>query len=331
MKSSVLALATTVVLLGMLTVACGQRTSTVPLKSTPAVAQIEPFLEPDANQEPVLTVLQSAKKNVLVEMHLLNDKDVMDALIQAHMRGVDVRVILDAQPANVGAGNKPAISEFAGAGISVREGSPASKTMHSKLMVIDDKIALIMTLDQTRAGFLLNRGFGIIDREPDDISEISSVFESDWDRKVPSLSNPNLIWGPEASRSRLLDFIDTAIKTLDIEAAQMQDSDVIGHLIAAVKRGTAVRVIMSPPLSGSDLNAPGRQKLIAAGVQMRQLRIPYIDTTMMVADGMRGFVGSQVFTPLSLDASRELGIMMTQKRTVDGLQGTFKADWEIAR
>jgi hypothetical protein len=48
-------------------------------------------------------------------------------------------------------------------------------------------------------------------------------------------------------------------KTLEIENEEMQDAEVEEHLIAAVARGVDVRVVMSPPLSGEDANAPGQK------------------------------------------------------------------------
>lgn len=293
---------------------------------------LQPFLEPEAGYAPILMALDTAKTSIRIETYLLTSSDVIDFVKSASRKGVDVRVIFESQPAGAGTGNGPAVKELQAANVRVKSGNPAFKRTHSSFIVIDDSTVIIMTLDQTRDGFTLNREFGIIDSDPRDVADAIAVFDADWDRQA-STARPdsNLIIGPADSRARLLAVIDQALMTLDVETEDMQDAEIQAHLIAAVQRGVAVRVIMSPALSGTDLNAQGRADLIAGGVKVRLTRKPYIHAHMLVADNARGFIGSQNFTPLSLDASRELGILTTNARIIDGLAGTFLVDWNLAK
>ncbi|MBI4787599.1 MAG: hypothetical protein HY782_11190 [Chloroflexi bacterium] len=318
-------------LVSMLAIGCGPAFGSAPATPVGQVVYLQPFLQPDANHEPVLSAIKAAKKSIRMEMHLLNDKDVIDALKRARGRGVDVRVIVESQPLGAGAGNKPAIAELQQANIGVKTGNPAYPLTHSKVIVIDETTALIMTLDQTRAAFSTNREFGIIDSDPDDVAEILAVLDADWNRQPVTVTNPNLVWGPVNSRARLLALMDSATRTLDIEAEQMQDDEIADRLIAAVQRGVAVRVIMSPSLSGPDPNAAGREKIKRGGVGVRLVKTPYMHARMIVADNARGFIGSQGFSPAALDLNRELGLLTTNKRVVDGLAATFYADWNIAK
>ncbi len=316
--------------LAILLIACrGGAPGVPPATATPN--PLQPFLEPDANQHPVLSALASAKKSIFMEMYLLIDNDIIDGLKQARGRGVDVRVLLEGQPVGGGPGNQPAISELQKANIAVRMSNPAYRLTDAKFIVLDEKTALIMTLDQTRQAFTTNREFGIIDSIPEDVAEIISVFQADWSHNSPVLSNPNLVWSPINARERLLAFIDQANQTLDIEAEMMQDDEIEAHLILAVRRGVAVRLVMSPSQSGPDPNAPSQQKLKQGGVKMRVLRVPHIDANMMVADKRRGFIGSQNFTRPALDLTRGLGILITDPRIVEGLAATFLSDWDVGK
>lgn len=319
-----------IITLAILLIACRAGPSSVsPATATPS--PLQPFLEPEANQHPVLFALATAKKSIFMEMYLLTDNDVIDWLKQARERGVDVRVLLEGRPAGGGPGNQPAISELQKANVNVKISNPANQVTHAKVIVVDEQVALIMTLDQTRPSFTTNREFGIIDSTPEDVAEIVSVFEADWNGKSPVVSNPTLVWSPINARERLLAFIDQARKTLDIEAEEMQDDEIEAHLIAAVQRGVAVRLVMSPSQSGPDLNAPSQQKLKRGGIKIRFLKFPYIHATMMVADNQRGFIGSQNFSPSSLDRARDLGILITDPRIVEGLAATFLTDWDIGK
>ena len=318
------------ILSGLLT-GCSSVIGSAPATPFGQVVYLQPFLEPDADYQPVLAAIQSAKKSIRMEMYLLDDKDVIDALKDARKRGVDVRVIVESQPPGTGTANKPAIAELQAANVSVKTGNPAYKLTHSKVIVIDDTSALIMTLDQTRAAFTLNREFGIIDSDPNDVAEILAVLEADWNRKPVTVTNPNLLWGPGNSRAGLLALIDGAKRTLDIEAEEMQDDEIVNHLISAVQRGVAVRLIMSPSQSGPDRNKPRRDTLARSGVSVRLVKTPYMHARMMVADSERGFIGSQGFSPAELDLNRELGLLTTNKRVVEGLGATFYVDWNIGK
>jgi phosphatidylserine/phosphatidylglycerophosphate/cardiolipin synthase-like enzyme len=316
--------------LAFLLIACRAGPSSVsPATATPS--PLQPFLEPEANQHPVLFALATAKKSIFMEMYLLTDNDVIDWLKQARERGVDVRVLLEAQPAGGGPGNQPAISELQKANVTVKISNAAYRLTHAKFIVLDETTALIMTLDQTRSAFTTNREFGIIDSNPEDVAEIISVFQADWNGKSPVVSSPTLVWSPVNARERLLAFIDQARKTLDIEGEEMQDDEIEAHLIAAVQRGVAVRLVMSPSQTGPDPNASSQQKLKRGGIKIRFLKFPYIHATMMVADNQRGFIGSQSFSRSSMDLARDLGILITDPRIVEGLAATFLTDWDVGK
>jgi phosphatidylserine/phosphatidylglycerophosphate/cardiolipin synthase-like enzyme len=53
---------------------------------------------------------------------------------------------------------------------------------------------------------------------------------------------------------------------------------------------------------------------------------PYIHAKMVLADGERGFVGSQNFTQTSLDENREIGIVLSEPALLKRLDATFERD-----
>ncbi len=297
----------------------------------PVPGPIHAFVEPDAEYQVVLDALKDARSTIWMEMYILNDRDIVDALKAARGRGVDVRVILEAKPAANGTGNMPAIAELKAANIAVRTGNPAHKLTHAKIILVDERLALIMSLDQTRADFVTNREYGVADTDPSDLAEIKAVLNADWEHTTVTTTNPNLVWSPGNGRARLLGLIDSATRSLDIQAVEINDEGIVARLLAAAKRGVTLRVIVSPPLSGPDLNAPALNQLIRGGIQVRTLKVPHIHATLMVADRTRAYVGSHNLAPLSIDASRELGILVTESKAVEGLQGTFLNDWEVGK
>ncbi len=300
-------------------------------RTSPTGDALVPFLEPEANHQPVLAAIQDAKKTIRMEMYLLTDSNVIDALKRAQSRGVDVRVLVENEPEGVGTGNRPAISELSAATVAVRAGNTLNNQTHAKFMVVDERVSLVMSFDHTRESFAINRGFGLIDDDALDVAELTKLFDADWTGSSFETSSSSLVLGPGDSRKRLSEFIDSATRTLDMEVDAMRDDDIEKHIVSAIGRGTTVRLIVSPSESGPDPNSEGYRRLSSAGAKIRQLKFPGIQTHMMVADGSRGYIGSHEFSNASLDSNRELGVIVTAKRVVDGLQGTFVADWDIAK
>jgi len=292
-----------------------------------SASQLQIFVEPIDGYEPVLDALNSAQTSILVEMYLMTDKNIINALENASLRGVKVKVILEDWAYRNPANFKAVMESLNSSGISVEKSSPAFCLTHEKTIVIDRKTALIMTLNQAHTSYTENREFGIIDYNADDIAEIVSVFEADWNRTVPNLSDSDLVWSPVNSRDRIISLIDDAEKSLEIENEEMQDKEVEDHIISAAKRGVNVRVVMSPSSSKNDANELGRDAIEKGGALVHLLKEPYIHAKLIIADGLKAFVGSENFSPASLDRNRELGILIDDPSILRVLSSNFNADW----
>ncbi|MGA9098094.1 MAG: phospholipase D-like domain-containing protein, partial [Methanotrichaceae archaeon] len=48
---------------------------------------------------------------------------------------------------------------------------------------------------------------------------------------------------------------------------------------------------------------------------------------IIIADGLKGFVGSENFSPTSLDKNRELGILIDNSGIIQTVSSTFDVDW----
>lgn len=302
--------------------------STTTAENLPSIRLL---FEPDAQREPLLDLINSAKRSIRLETDLLDDKEIIDPLVAAKSRGVDVRVILEAEPSGFPIGNKPAMDELLKGNVSVKTGNPAFKQTHAKTIVADNRVAAIFTVSQTQPAFVGFRSFVVIDSNPSDVAEITRVLDSDWNRSLATLSVSDLVWGPGQSRTRLLGLIDGAQRTLDIEAEQLQDNQIVERLKAAVQRGVTVRLIMSPIQTGIDENLAAQDKLTKGGIQLRFLKNPEVHGTLIIADQARGFIGSQDLTAVSLDSYRDLGIELHDPVTVRGMTLNFASDWNASK
>lgn len=285
------------------------------------------FVEPDDGYKPVLNALNSAQSSIFVEMYLITDKNVINALKNASLRGVNVKVLLEDWSYGSSADFKAVMDSLNSSGVSVEVSSPAFRLTHEKAIVIDRKMALIMTLNQAYSAYTKNREFGLIDYDTTDADEIASAFEADWNRTSPNLSDPNLVWSPTNSRNRIINLIDSAKESLEIENEEMQDREIEDYLISAAKRGVDVKVVMSPSTSKNDPDAPGINALVKGGVKVHLVKKPYIHAKIIIVDGIKAFIGSENFSPTSLDKNRELGIIIGDPGVLQVLSSTFNADW----
>jgi len=318
-----LALALAILVVLSLAVGCLPPSRPTPV---PAPSPVTVFVEPEAGAQPVVSALRRAESSILMKMYLMTEREVIAALKDAVARGVSVRVMLEEDPYGYG-DNEAVFADLQAAGVQVKWANPTFRLTHEKSIVVDGRMALIMTLNQTHSAFTRNREFGVITSDPADVAEIVAVFEADWERRAPVLSNPRLVWSPDNSRERILALLDGATESLDLEQLAMQDEEVEDHLIAAAERGVRVRVLTSP---GIEANEPGLERLREGGVEVRYLKKPFVHAKVIVADGRRALVGSINISTASLDFNRELSILLDDPEALDTLEITFEQDWAAA-
>jgi phosphatidylserine/phosphatidylglycerophosphate/cardiolipin synthase-like enzyme len=105
--------------------------------SLPAAAQgtLQAAFAPWDNVEGIITdAIDRAKKQVLVQAYLLTSKKIAATLIAAHRRGVDVRVLADAE--QLGKMESSKVPDLADAGIAVWL-ETKYQNAHNKIIVID--------------------------------------------------------------------------------------------------------------------------------------------------------------------------------------------------
>ena len=288
------------------------------------------FVEPDARTTPIVHAIDQAINAVWVEVYLLTDTSVIHALESAANRGVDVRVMLDPAPYGEGA-TSPAVTieRLQAAGVKARDANPAFQYTHAKMMLVDHATVFIMTCNLSVSGLggsktFANREYGIIDATPADVTEAEAVFQADWDRTPLRLSEPNLVISPMDARPKLTAVLDAARTQLLLEDEELLDPQVTAHLVAAARRGVSVRIVLPAPSGGSSASL---QPLLNAGIHIRYSTGLYMHAKMIVADGSRGFVGSENFSTTSLDDNREVGVLVASRDVLNTLIGTFAADW----
>ncbi len=294
------------------------------------------FVEPAAGETPVLHAIEGAQQTIWVEVYLLTDHNVINALEDAANRGVDVRVLLELNPYGSGTTSpQVTLQELQAAGVKAKGSDPVYHYTHEKAIIVDGATLEILTANLTKSGlggssYSENREYGIIDTNTADVQEAINIFTADWQRTTPMLTNANLVVSPVNARARLLAIISEAKASLFVEDEEMYDQQSEDALIAAAQRGVNVEIILPQPSGSSGVDA-NVARLIQGGAHVRYISTVYMHAKMMIADGARAFVGSENFSAVSLDDNRELGLLIANTGVISTLKQTFQSDWSDAQ
>ncbi|MCE1248551.1 MAG: phosphatidylserine/phosphatidylglycerophosphate/cardiolipin synthase family protein [Firmicutes bacterium] len=127
--------------------------------------------------------IRNAKKSIHCELFCLSQRETVENLIDAHKRGLDVRILLNPLKIKDFAVNEKAAAQLKDAGVPVRWYVPDKATenkLHAKIGVFDDDQVILGSANWTNAGFKVNReaDVEVLDKKVN--SAFDKAFEIDW-------------------------------------------------------------------------------------------------------------------------------------------------------
>ena len=296
---------------------------------------------PDAHV-PIIQKIQAAQSEINMTMFHMSDPQIVAALKDAAGRGVNIRIIFDKIQYNSPKGND-VVTQLSGAGINIRKATKGFSITHEKAMTIDGAIAMVSTMNEVDK-FTDMLDYGIFNQDPDVVTEMNSVFETDWQNaqtgaaETPALSDDNLLWSPINSSTKLVKLIDSATQTLILTVENMGQTDIQAALLRAAARGVQVRTLVPMCDIGTpSFNQAPSQALIEGGVNARMLpgpatpTLPYIHAKTIVVDSKMVYLGSENFSFNSLQKARELGIILPNAELAGDLDYFFEKLWVQAQ
>jgi phosphatidylserine/phosphatidylglycerophosphate/cardiolipin synthase-like enzyme len=283
---------------------------------------------PDDGHTVVYNFINSATRSIDMTMYELRDTTAVTDLVNREKAGVTVRVILDAANKSV---NGSAYSALKAGGVGVTYSSSAFVYTHQKSITVDGTRSLIMTGNLDSTYYSSDRDYGIFDSGSADVTAVEQVFNADYAKiSITPSDGDNLVWSPTDSQNRLLALINGAQHSLDVEELEFGDTALVNAIVAAERRGVAVRVVGMNPSSyqnnfTSVVNAGG--KVVTYNGQTGL----YIHAKAIVADygtaTAKVFAGSENFSDNSLNHNRELGLTINDSGVLGGIEPTFNSDF----
>ena len=152
-----------------------------------------PVSIPDAAVDPQITVLSTlpadqirpvalqliseAQSSIDLDLYVLTDSQIVNALEVAQARGVVVKLLLDPSQRP----SDPAAAELSAAGISVRLYRSSGELLHAKVMVTDKRNVLFGSANWSLGGFERNHEIDLsIPNNPAVASDFLAQMDSDW-------------------------------------------------------------------------------------------------------------------------------------------------------
>ena len=288
---------------------------------------------PEQTAKPILDAIHAAKKSLRVKMFVFSHPKLLDAVIKARKRGVEVRVMLNRARRSGEEDNESTARKLQGSDVEVIDANPAFDVTHEKSMVVDDEIAFIQSLNWVPKNLTGTRDYAVITTHRPEVQEVIECFEADWARKPFDVDhNTLLIWCNGNGRERIARFIDDAKHSLFLQNERYQDAVIIERLVRAKARGVKVHVMARPPhkLKPDKLieGVGGLRIMDDVGIKVHKLKHLKLHGKMLLADGSRAIIGSINLAPGSFDSRRELAIEVRKDDIAERLQKIAHHDWK---
>lgn len=287
------------------------------------------FVLPDDGFDMLLAPLRVAQHTIELYVFTLTNTAMIAALGAAVARGVTVRAVVEPRPGGdetEGAASRTALQQV---GVQVRPAPPYYARLHAKSFVVDETQALVGSAN-FREEWQHTRDYGLLTTNPEIIRGLCTAFGADWAAQ-PDASPPPapLVLSPVNSRAVLAGLMAEAQHTLLLQEEQITDPAMITMLAARSRAGVQVQIVTNPdqprnagPLADLRAQAPG--------VEVRYSTHLALHAKLLIADAQALLVGSVNLTPESLDARREMSVLVADPAIIARAVAVAQADFAAA-
>jgi cardiolipin synthase len=250
--------------------------------------------------------IDNAAERVWIEIYTWTDKVLVDAVIRAHKRWVDVKIILEPNVYGTPTINKNVYKSLEEHDIAVSYADTYRYVFtHAKFAIIDNRY-FISTWNFTQSFFTKNRDFIVSDTWDGIVSFLSSIFLRDFDhlgtKDLESIPD-NLVISPIDSRDKIYALLKEAKTRIIIYTQTLQDSEILTILSQAQENNIHVEIC-------SAKNETNSQNKNMWGFEWNTITKPYLHAKVIFIDEESVFIWSQNLTTNSLDNNREIGIII---------------------
>jgi len=256
------------------------------------LADAQLFVTPDIwLLENIVSEIDAAENRVFVEVYIFTERDMRDALIRAHKRWVEVKILLENNPYKAPYLNDSHYNDLKDAGVDVVWSDPLNYSLnHSKLLIIDDS-AYISTGNFSYSLFKTNTDFLVKISDSELLKVLTQLFIWDF--------NHSNIWA-------------------------YHDNEFEQVLFTVASRGIKIRWIVSRDFYVE--NPDIIQLYSENSIDLRPINTWKLHAKSIIVDWKIAYIGSINFSTYSFDENREIWIILNTPGVIEKLRKTFYSD-----
>ena len=273
----------------------------------------------------IVQKINTAKEKIYLEVYIFTEKRIREAIIKAHNRWLEVKVLLEHNPYKAPGLNNKTYGILQEAGIEVVWSNTKHYALnHSKTIVIDDE-NIISTWNFSYSNFTKNRDFFIFIKDPDITPLLTQIFLNDYYHKKSILYHENLVLSPHYSRAKFETLFNSAQKNIKLYFPYIQDQDLKNLLLEKAKSWILVELITDKKFEKT--NSEAINELKDSWIQIKILDKYSMHSKAILIDEKYLFLWSINFSEYSLDKNKEVGVIMRKESVVKKFIEIFEKDW----
>lgn len=273
----------------------------------------------------IIDEIDVAKNKIYVEVYIFTETNMRDALIRAHERWVEVKILLENNPYMAPYLNDKHYNVFQEAWINVKWSDPLNYSLnHSKLLMIDSK-AYISTGNFSYSLFKYNRDFLISFTQREFLESLEQLFIQDFEHNNVWVYHENLVLSPSYSRDKMTKLIENAQKNIDFYFPYIADDDFTNVIFQASRRGITIRWIVEKDTYNEDkdiiINFENNN------IEIYPIKKNKLHAKAILVDDTYLYIWSINFSTYSFDENREIGVIIKDKKIIAEFKAVFDSDF----
>lgn len=299
-----------------------------------------------------LDAFAAARREIRIEICVLEDPEILAGLRAALGRGVGVRVIVDRSKYDALESERANLETYlTSAGGRLHLSNPIFPRSFPKIVLIDAERVIYGSACLDQLTFAQYRDFAHLSDRRELVAEMGRLFENDWRYSAPpgaepALYNPTpplsgtagLMISPVDATARMVALYQRVRSTLDVYTELLGNPTLESELAAAVARGVRVRLITPLQVNGATPedeanHVASLEALSSAGVDVHVSEAPetaerpYMHARAAIVDGSVAYLGSISLSANGTTFNREVGRITPEPEVVEGLRRQFEEDF----
>ncbi len=274
----------------------------------------------------IVWLIDTAEQEIFIEVYLLTEKRIPQALIRAQKRWIDIKILLEKNPYKAYNINNKNYNLLKEAGIDVLWSNPENYSLnHTKLLLIDG-IGIVSTGNLSYSTFSKNRDLFLMFDDPDLYHLIREIFLADfaWNTSIPY--HPNILVSPDSSRHKIQTLIHHASDSIDIYMQYLQDDQIENLLIQRASEWIQISAVLPKSYFDNKKNTSQITRLSQAWIQLSQLSDASMHAKAILVDQTYLYIWSINMSHYSFDHNREIWILLGDSHIIQSFLQQYSQD-----